>query len=80
MSPRIIWRSTIFILTFLLLYLAFPILIVPSSLPAIQDSYPDADLQIYQLQTETIPTLTDRFNALRLKHRQGMELIFQFNR
>ncbi len=36
MSLRILWRSTVFIITLLLIYLAFPIFIVPSSLPAIQ--------------------------------------------
>jgi len=33
---RFIWRSTVFIVTLVLLYLAFPILIVPSGLPAIK--------------------------------------------
>jgi len=33
---RFIWRSTVFIITLVLLYIAFPILIVPSSLPAIK--------------------------------------------
>ena len=36
MSVRILWRSTVFVITLALIYLAFPILIVPSSLPAIQ--------------------------------------------
>ena len=36
MSLKIIWRSTVFLLTILFIYLAFPILIVPSSLPAIK--------------------------------------------
>ena len=36
MSLKILWRSTVFVVTLLLIYLAFPILIVPSSLPAIQ--------------------------------------------
>lgn len=36
MNLKILWRSTVFIVTLLLIYLAFPILIVPSSLPAIQ--------------------------------------------
>jgi len=36
MSLRILWRSAVFIITLLLIYLAFPILIVPTSLPAIQ--------------------------------------------
>ena len=36
MNLKILWRSTVFIVTLLLIYLAFPVLIVPSSLPAIQ--------------------------------------------
>lgn len=36
MSIKILWRSTVFILTLIFIYLAFPILIVPSSLPAIK--------------------------------------------
>ena len=46
MSVRILWRSTVFIITLGLIYLIFPILIVPSALPAIQamfieNKYPD---------------------------------------
>lgn len=49
MSVRILWRSTVFLITLGLIYLAFPILIVPSSLPAIQamfieNKYPDQAL------------------------------------
>ncbi len=40
----ILWRSTVFIITLLLIYLAFPILIVPSSLPAIQTMVVDNQL------------------------------------
>jgi hypothetical protein len=36
MSLRFIWRSAVFVLTLLFIYLAFPVLIVPSSLPAIK--------------------------------------------
>jgi cell division septal protein FtsQ len=36
MTRRLLWRSTVFVITLLLIYLAFPILIVPSSLPAIK--------------------------------------------
>jgi len=36
MSLRILWRSAVFVLTLVFIYLAFPILIVPSSLPAIK--------------------------------------------
>jgi len=39
MSLRILWRSTVFIITLLLIYLAFPILIVPSSLPAVKQMF-----------------------------------------
>ena len=34
-----LWRSTVFLITLLLIYLAFPVLIVPSSLPAIQQMF-----------------------------------------
>ena len=74
MSVRILWRSTVFIITLGLIYLAFPILIVPSSLPPIQStSSPDA--QIYQLEIPQEPTLKDSFEQLRQRHRQGMKLI-----
>jgi hypothetical protein len=36
MSIRIMWRSIIFCLTIIFIYLAFPILIVPSSTPMIK--------------------------------------------
>lgn len=79
MSARMIWRSTVFILTILLLYLAFPILIVPSNLPAIKTADSDGDLQIYQLEIERVPTIKDRINYLRNRHRQGMQIIFRSN-
>lgn len=46
MSLKILWKSTVFVITLALIYLAFPVLIVPSSLPAIQamfieKEYPD---------------------------------------
>jgi len=44
MSLRILWRSTVFVLTLLFIYLAFPILIVPSSLPAIQAMFIDQEM------------------------------------
>jgi len=45
MSLTILWKSTVFVITLALIYLAFPVLIVPSSLPAIHavfinDEYP----------------------------------------
>ncbi len=47
-THRFIWRSTVFIVTLVLLYIAFPILIVPSSLPAIKaiiiDSIPPSSI------------------------------------
>jgi len=39
MPIKIIWRSTVFLATLILIYLAFPILIVPSALPAIQQMF-----------------------------------------
>lgn len=48
MSLRILWRSAVFVITLGFIYLAFPILIVPSSLPAIkalfvEEKYPEED-------------------------------------
>ncbi|MFH0942559.1 MAG: hypothetical protein V1810_00065 [Candidatus Beckwithbacteria bacterium] len=49
MAIKIFWRSTIFIITLTLIYLAFPVLIVPSSLPAIQAMFIDNEYpQNYQ--------------------------------
>lgn len=36
MSIRILWRSAVFIITIIFIFLAFPILIVPSSTPMIK--------------------------------------------
>ena len=74
MSIRILWRSTIFILTLALIYILFPILIVPSALPAIQSSSP-ADAQIYQVEIPRQPSLKETINQLRQRHQQGMKLI-----
>lgn len=57
MSIRILWRSTVFLLTLIFIYLAFPILIVPSSLPAInaiivEEQYPD--LPAYQQEEQNL--------------------------
>ncbi|MDZ7586420.1 MAG: hypothetical protein U0946_01585 [Patescibacteria group bacterium] len=71
MSVRILWRSTVFIITLALIYLAFPILIVPSPLPPVQStSSPDA--QIFEVKTTTID---ETIQSLRERHRQGMKLI-----
>ncbi len=91
MSVRILWRSAVFLITLGLIYLAFPILIVPSSLPAIQamfieNKYPTspstiisqdaADAEIYQLTLPTIPTAKAKLQLIKDLHRQGMDLIF----
>ncbi len=74
MSVRILWRSAVFLITLGLIYLAFPILIVPSPLPPVQStSSPDA--QIYQLEISQQPTLENTIENLRERHRQGMKLI-----
>jgi|GEM_PF-2868322 hypothetical protein len=39
MSIRFLWRSIVFVFTIVFIYLAFPILIVPSSLPAIKSIF-----------------------------------------
>lgn len=44
MSVRIVWRSAVFLMTLAFIYLAFPILIVPSSLPAIKMMLVDNEL------------------------------------
>lgn len=71
MSARILWRSAVFLLTLGLIYLIFPILIVPSSLPPIQSSVP-GDTQIFEVKTTTID---ETIQSLRERHRQGMKLI-----
>ena len=71
MSVRILWRSVVFIFTLALIYILFPILIVPSSLPPIQSSTP-ADAQIFEVKTTTID---ETIQSLRERHRQGMKLI-----
>ncbi len=96
MSIKIIWRSGVFLVTLVLIYFAFPILIVPSSLPAIQqmvvenelpeEFLPEApylvasdsptDLEIYELNIPTIPTLKDKIEVLKTIHQQGMDKIF----
>ena len=58
MNLKILWRSTVFVITLLLIYLAFPILIVPSSLPAIQQ------IVVEGIMPQPSPTLIpDYFNV-----------------
>ncbi len=57
MSIRILWRSTVFILTLIFIYLAFPILIVPSSLPAIKAMFVEKSFP--KDQTPFVPPPTD---------------------
>ncbi|MBU2051645.1 hypothetical protein KKH13_00380 [Patescibacteria group bacterium] len=75
------WRSIVLVLTLLFIYLLFPILIVPSSLPAIQQLVTGpsdtADIGIYQLEIERVPTLQDKVKVLVGLHRQGMALILK---
>ncbi|MBU1085467.1 MAG: hypothetical protein ABIJ43_05200 [Candidatus Beckwithbacteria bacterium] len=95
MLIRIIWRSTIFLLTLLFIYLAFPIFIVPSSLPAIKAILLDeqtspkvtdlitspqtADAQIFELNIQTIKTPAQKLEALKKIHQQGINLILVKN-
>ena len=76
-----VWHVVTFVLTLLFIYLLFPILIVPSSLPAIQQIVTGtgdaADIGIYQLEIERVPTLKDKFKALADLHRQGTNIILQ---
>ena len=76
-----VWRSIVFIITILFIYLLFPILIVPSSLPAIQQmvtgSSSAGGIGIYQLEIERVPTLQDKVKVLVDLHRQGMALILK---
>ena len=73
-----VWRVVTFVFTLLFIYLLFPILIVPSSLPAIQQMVTgQADAEIFELKGEAIPTLQDRFKDLQRRHRQGMNIILQ---
>ena len=75
---KLVWRSIVFVVTLLFIYLLFPILIVPSSLPAIQQmATGQADTQIFQLEIEREPTLKDKIRVLQRLHRQGMDLILK---
>ncbi|KKU87787.1 MAG: hypothetical protein UY17_C0009G0004 [Candidatus Beckwithbacteria bacterium GW2011_GWC2_47_9] len=73
-----VWRVVTFVFTLLFIYLLFPILIVPSSLPAIQEMVTgQADAQIFQLEIEREPTLKDKIRVLRRLHRQGIAIILK---
>ncbi|MCX6817114.1 MAG: hypothetical protein NTZ93_04590 [Candidatus Beckwithbacteria bacterium] len=74
MSVRILWHSLVFILTLALIYILFPILIVPSKLPPVQ-SAGSPDAQIYQLEVPRQPSLKNTISDLRQRHQQGMKLI-----
>jgi len=93
MSHRFIWRSTTIIITLLLIYLAFPVLLVPSSLPAIQAiflskidqpaipgpsrPFDPNTIPIYQLEPTRQLTTKEKFTALKQLHRQGIQIIFK---
>lgn len=73
-----IWRIAVFFTALVFIYLLFPILIVPSSLPAIQEMIAEPvgdNLGIYQLEPERLPTLGDKIKILRRMHRQGIAII-----
>lgn len=72
---KLIWRSIVFVVTLMFIYLLFPILIVPSSLPAIQSAIP-ADAEILQLEIPQEPTIKNTIEWLVSRHRQGRYLIW----
>jgi hypothetical protein len=72
---RLTWKLIIFFASLIFIYLLFPILIVPSTLPAINQSGP-ADVTIFELKTPAAPTLADRWQDLRRRHRQGLMILF----
>jgi hypothetical protein len=74
---KLFWRSTVLILTLLFIYILFPILLVPSKLPAIQESSEDEYVSIYQVEAERVLTLKDRYKELQARHQQGMQIILE---
>lgn len=72
---KLIWRSLVFLVTLVSIYLLFPILIVPSSLPAINEAGP-GEVQIFQLEIPEEPTLKNTLAYLISRHRQGRYLIW----
>lgn len=71
------WRAVVLVTALLSIYLLFPILIVPSSLPAIQTAGP-ADATIFQLEIPQEPGLKNSFVRLSRRHRLGRFLIWQW--
>jgi hypothetical protein len=69
------WRTIVLILTIVAIYIIFPILIVPSKLPAIQDVSEDEAVSIYQVEAERVLTLKDRYQELKNRHETGIKLI-----
>lgn len=71
------WRVVTLILTLAGIYLLFPLLIVPSPLPAINEIGP-SDAYIFQLEGERIMTLSDWLEFLAGRHRLGRQIIWNF--
>ncbi len=69
------WRSLIIVFAIMVIYLIFPILIVPSKLPAIQDASQDETVSIFQLEGERVLTLKEQYQELKLRHQEGIRLI-----
>jgi len=73
---KLIWRSVVLVLTLMVIYLAFPILIVPSSLPAIQElATGPAGAAIFELGIPQKPTLNGTLKTLKIRHRLGVAII-----
>ena len=73
---KLIWRSVVLVLTLMAIYLAFPILIVPSSLPAIQEMVTGpADAAIFELEIPQEPNLKNTVESLKIRHRLGIAII-----
>ncbi len=73
---KLILRSIVFVLALISIYLAFPILIVPSSLPAIQElAIGPADAAIFELEIPQEPTLKNTLTNLKIRHRLGVAII-----
>lgn len=59
------------------IYLLFPLLIVPSTLPAIQEAGP-GEVQIFELKDEEVLTLSGWLEYLAARHRLGRQIIWQY--
>lgn len=68
------WRIFILITTIMLIYLLFPIFIVPSPLPVI-DHYQTSDVLIFQLEGEKVLTVNDWLEYYQRRHRQGIAIL-----